>query len=227
MIENKRFVIFGFPRSATKLLANVLTQAGCHNYGEWYDVWSSEVKGDRAIRISDPATIRTNQRTLTRPEVCKRTTERYSHWLTVDKHDDWTITIWPDDLRSFPFLLQSYQDCFWLCTQRNEWDQLLSWLVSKENQNYNATHTSNNVTVNKRDFQDSIDRMARAKLYQEWIVENLPSKVIQFDDLVHGTADVGYKYQVDTTDEHSNIENYITNVDEVKSWYNHAKLLAC
>ena len=100
-------------------------------------------------------------------------------------------------------------------------------LVSKENQNYNATHTSNNVTVNKRDFQDSIDRMARAKLYQEWIVENLPSKVIQFDDLVHGTADVGYKYQVDTTDEHSNIENYITNVDEVKSWYNHAKLLAC
>lgn len=223
MIENKCFVIFGYPRSATKLLANVLTQSGCHNYGEWYDVWSSYIEGNHAVRL-DKSAIKKNQETLRRVDVCRHTIERHNQWLDVDKYSSWTITIWPDNLRNFPFLLQSFQNCHWFCTQRNKWDQYLSWIVSRKNQNYNSLYTSDSVTVTKDDFHDSMVKMTRAKVYQEWILKNLSSSVVLFDDLVSGNFNIGYDYQINTKDEHTNIENYIINIDEVKDWYNELHL---
>ena len=40
---NNKLVIFGYPRSGTKLLADIYSKNGYHNFGEFLNIQSAEI----------------------------------------------------------------------------------------------------------------------------------------------------------------------------------------
>jgi len=57
---------------------------------------------------------------------------------------------------------------------------------------------------------------------QRWIEQNFKSIQIDFDELIIGKSrEFGFDYTINTVDQHEFIENYVTNIDEVRSWYQH------
>ncbi len=227
ILDHKQVIIFGYPRSATKLLASVLQDFGYHKYGEWYDVWTSKVVGNTAVRLTPDEIIPTSperhyERTFT--EQASREADLDRQWKQVHRHlnpDKWVLTLWPNNLGLFPFPLMNFKDCYWLCTTRDRWTQLLSWIISSQNSNFDGLKKSQSVQVDKTFFFRSYWQLRRTEIWQQWILENLNSTEVPFEELTKGTFNgFGKEYPIKSKDEHKNLGYYIQNLKEVEHWYN-------
>ncbi len=230
ILDHKQIIIFGYPRSATKLLASVLQDFGYHRYGEWYDVWTSKVVGNTAVRLPQeevPAAspARHFERTFT--EQAERELNLDRRWKTVHQQlnpDKWVLTLWPNNLGLFPFPIMNFKDCYWLCTTRDRWTQLLSWIISSQNSNFDGHIKSQQVQVDKVFFLRSYWQLRRTELWQQWILENLNSTTVPFEELTKGTYQgFGQTYPIKSKDEHKNLGSYILNLSEVEDWFRSAE----
>jgi hypothetical protein len=132
----------------------------------------------------------------------------------------WTLTLWPGNLWNFPFILENFRDCHWLCPVRDRWTQMLSWFISFYNNNYNGYNTSNPVTISKILFENHYWMLRRTEISQNWILDNFSSTSVPFDELITGKfKGFGTNYIVNSKDEHNELESLIINLDEVKLWF--------
>jgi hypothetical protein len=217
-----KLAIFGFQRSATKLLANILTQGGYHSFGEFFDAYSSNVVGDTATRL--PVDLQLSNRRLYKSEVpfmftYFRTIEARERLLSFTKLQQPTlsvVTVWSDDFDLLPDLFTQLRDRHFLCTRRkNKLDQLLSYFITKTHRNFNGEVPSTPVTIALRDFAHNYYMLQKTELFQDYLLDNNMATLIDFDELTTGKIEFGFSYGIRTVDQHSDVSSLITNIDEV------------
>ncbi len=221
LLAHDRLAVFSFPRAATKLIANALTQSGYHNYGEWYDVWSSSIQDDHAVRMSQEQ-IKARLDLLseqTRPMDIYMAAQTATRSLQFDKHPRSVVTVWFENAISFPLLFLNMKDHHWICPKRDAWQQLTSFVVSWHNNNFNAQWTSEPVTVDLKWFETFYWRWHHVRVLQEWLVNSGRGTFLDFDSVVSGGCTQLGDYTVTTADEHVCPENLILNLHEVQSRY--------
>ncbi len=233
IISHDRVAIFGYPRSGTKLLAKILQDMGYHNHGEWFDTWTSRIDDSTSTRLSpeEQDANHLEQRTFPNRAAYRHTLDlldRASKWHPMASR--WCVTIWPENLSLYPFVASKLGVTAWLCPQRNHWDQLLSRIVVYQNQNPDGDRPSMPVHVDHAQLSRHYWTMHRVSAIQEDLIRNGGYR-IPFDQLVAGTYDgFGQGYGVSTVDQHESIEDLISNLNEIKDWYQkleHERLCMC
>ena len=229
ILEHDNLIIFGHPRSATKLIASTLNDFGYHSYGEWYDLWSSKINDHTAVRLSPPDIKKVRVQNLSDINFLKfkhtsELIELHERWEKTHQTlnpPSWVITLWPYDLENFPFLIDKFKNHHWICPTRDRWTQLLSWMISLYNCNYNGDIESKSITVFEEHFNNSYWRLRSTEVTQSWILSNFSSTQVRFDEITSGTfTGFGKDYMIKTMDEHSNLESLILNVNDVREWFN-------
>jgi hypothetical protein len=217
MLEHDNIVIFSQPRTGTKLLAKILEDFGYHSFGEWYSLFSTKIENNKAIRKEDRILP-----SLALSEIkYHKTVEHIKRFNLYKNTNKSVITIWPDSLLEFPFMLNEYQTYHWACVKRDPWQQMLSWYISSKNYNFDGLKESKPVTFKLDAFRKTYWDYYKTDTLQNWVLENMSSTLIYFDELVNGKSDVfGKPYVVNSKDEHTNLEKLVENLDEVKTWFN-------
>ena len=217
MLANNHIVIFSSPSSGTKLLAKIFEDFGYHRHGEWYALYSTYIENGQAIR-KDSRSLRVSNWYEDKFFKLKEHIKRYDLYKKYDKS---VITIWPESLLEFPFMLTEYENYHWVCLRRDPWDQILSWFISSKNYNFDGLIESKSIILKKDDIQKAYWEYYTVYELQDWLVEHKSATLISFEDLVSGNSiKFGKNYTVPTTDEHANLEILIQNIDEVKIWFN-------
>ena len=227
ILDHNEIVIFSFPRAGTKLLARIVQDIGYHRYGEWFDTWSSSIDGDVARRKSKEDILKAHQNSKERPAYQSyiRTLETISRFDNLPPKEKFVITLWPDNLDSMPFVLERFKDSYWLLPKRNHWDQLISWFVSMNNQNYEGQHQSKPISIDTGAFIYFYWKLQQVESLQNWISKNKKSSVVEFDKLVSGSyAVLGGSYNISTVDEHSDIEKLVTNIESIRQTFRYLEL---
>ena len=220
MLEYKKIAIFSQPRTGTKLVASILKDFGYHVYSEWFAYRSMEIIKDRAVRRTEFAEgiISASERQYKHLLEHKR---RYNLYKNLAKREKSVITIWPDNMAEFPFMLYEFADYHWVCIRRNPWEQMLSWYISSKNKNFDALMTNKPVTFKETSFRKTYWDYYRIQGLQDWLVENRHATLIDFDELIKGTSSAfGVNYRVASVDENMDLESLVKNLSDVKSWYN-------
>ena len=216
MLSHNNIVIFSHPRTGTKLLSKILESFGYHNSGEWYALTSTYIENNKAIRrethLNDIISVSEKQ--------CKKVKEhirRYSLYNKVEKN---VITIWPESLIEFPFMLEEYNDYHWVCIRRNPWEQMLSWNISAFNKNFDGLVESKPTRFKEDYFRKSYWDYYKVCELQDWVLRTKSATVLDFNELISGNStELGKPYIVNSKDEHSNLEALVQNIDEVKDWF--------
>jgi hypothetical protein len=131
------------------------------------------------------------------------------------------VTIWPESLSEFPFILNDFDNYHWVCLRRDPMSQMLSWWISSKNYNFDGLRTSKPVTIEEHDMQRMYWNYYTVYELQNWLVNNKSATLISFEDLISGNAKhFGTNYNISTIDEHTNLEALVHNMDEVKEWFN-------
>lgn len=217
MLQHDNIVIFSSPRTGTKLLAKILEDFGYHSFGEWYSLFSAYIENNKAIRRPTSALP-----DLTLSEIkYHKTIEHIKRFNLYKNTNKSVVTIWPDSLNEFPFILNEYQSYHWACIKRDPWQQMLSWYISSKNYNFDGLKESSPVTFKLDAFRKAYWDYYKNDELQNWVLANMSSTLIEFDELVTGTSTIfGKPYIVNSKDEHSNLEHLVENLDEVKIWFN-------
>ena len=117
-----KITIFGFPRSGTKLLANIYKQQGYHSFGEFFNPSTTDIVND-----SLPFAIRSKNWQDNNPTLTEERLNLFKQFIDVDPS---TVTLMPIALYYMPTLLNSLGNRYVLCTRRsNKFEQLLSCLL--------------------------------------------------------------------------------------------------
>ena len=214
-------IIFGPPRTGTKLLRQIYVNRGYHNYGEYFDTWSSRVVENNSERLDSNDILVNYKDWISYPERSsyrhvKETFERYSNFNSKNLA---VLTLWWDNLKNCPPLLQSFKNNLWLLTTRNRYDQLRSYCVSILNRNFDGKIQNLAQEIPKSLFVKQYWTMFEIDIMQQWISRNFQSKWVNFDDLINGNADID-NYTVSSQDENYNLDDYILNQDDVCVWFN-------
>lgn len=233
ILDHKKIVIFSYPRTATKLIANTLAELGYHNYGEWYNIWSNKISGNTSALMSPSEQSAVRQEEAVNParyftKQCHLSINRVDQWKNTDQQlnpECWSLTLWPNNLVNFPFILDVYKDCHWLCPTRNRWTQLLSWFIHNQNKGLGDPLP---VNVTRMEFEKSYWQLRRTEIIQQWILKNYSSTEVPFEGLVTGTfLELGKDCSANSEEERNPaiLEKLIINIDEVKSWFAYAETL--
>jgi hypothetical protein len=216
LLSKNNIVIFSQQRTGTKLLSKILEEFGYHNHGEWYALFSTCIKNNKALR----------RPTRTVPDLSKsehtyhklrEAIKRYNVFKPTEKS---VITIWPDALLEFPFMLQQYENCHWVCLKRDPWEQLLSWYISSKNYNFDGLFESKPVLFKEDAFRRIYWEYHKVNELQNWLIENKSATEIKFEDLILGNATAfGQPYIVNSKDEHIDLESLVINLNDVKAWF--------
>lgn len=229
ILDHQHAVIFGYPRSATKLTARILEEFGYHNYGEYFDTWTSTMAVDGIDRISpsDMARIRDiGEKNWPNAELLHLTalTNRRRKWLEDQstRLGKWTITIWQENLTIWPSLLFDLSGCVWLCTRRKDrFDQLISFVLISINGNPDGGQPTMPVYVSKEHLSKFYWKLERVELMQDDMIRRGNGILVDFDQLITGRFEgFGSEYMVPTTDQHQDPISFVKNQDDVISWYN-------
>jgi len=232
-MEHINKIIFGGPRSGTKLLAKIFQDQGYHNFGEFFNSFSCEIVHDSipyAKRISREEQEKISD-IRTKAGIYN---DDYRHAITVrerarlfDNFKSITpsiVTIWEASLKLAPETFKLTDDRFVLCIRRkNRLDQLLSRSITKVHFNHDSELESEPITINLKTFEFHFQSLVYTEQLQEQIVNLGRGKIIDFDKLISGTEDLGFPYTVTTKDQHSNLETLVLNLDEVVAKYNKLK----
>lgn len=231
MVDNNKIVIFGSPRTGTKLLADVYKQQGYHNFGEFLNTFSCAINRDNipyAYRIPISAQREIRDKRAYRGTYIdnwyhgKEVRDRINLLKGFNDVSPSTLTIWMATFDYTPEILDDYlRDRFFLCTSRkNEYEQMLSRLVTLAHLNHDCEIESTPVEVNLNMLNHAFYVNRRIQKLQEYIVNSGRGKFVDFDQLINGTADLGFSYQVTTSDQHNDLQKLILNIDEVNERFN-------
>lgn len=224
----EKIVIFGFPRSGTKLLANILEQQNYFNFGEFFETMATDIAdGDIpvAVRMSPH-----DQYILFEKMNSQGHKESHIHSELMSKRIDLfnqykdkslsTVTLHIGKIEMYPELLLILDDRFFLCTRRaNKFEQLLSRIITYYHKNYDGEIESKRIIINLMQFERFYFQLKKLERIQDFIVSSGKGKLIDFDKLINGTEDLGFKYKITTADQHADLESLVINLDEIKSLF--------
>lgn len=221
LLNHDNIAIFSCPRTGTKLLAKILEQFGYYIHGEWYAIRSTEIINDKAIRRSTPVqfsgTFSENKFRII--SMCERRFELFKPKIKN------VITIWPEYLFEFPFMLHHLDNYHFVGIDRNPWDQILSYYISSRNFNFDGNKHSQSITIKYDAFQKMYWDYFSVQRLQDWLIAKNKGSRINFDQLISGTTKIfDQSYQISTTDEHSSLESLIVNINVVRDWFNQLEL---
>lgn len=216
MLDNSNIVIFSHPRSGTKLLASILENFGYHSHGEWYALHTTRIENNKAIRLNEFA-FNIISRSEGQYQKSMEYMKRHDQYVHLDKS---VITIWPDGLLEFPFMLPKFEKYHWVGVRRDCWNQVLSYYISIKNFNFDGIKESQPVLFKEDMFRKLYWDYHKVCNIQDWLIKNKNFTLLQFDDLINGKSEIfGRPYNVNSTDQHSTLESLVLNIDEVKVWY--------
>lgn len=217
ILDHDNVAIFSLPRTGTKLLASIFEQFGYHNHGEWYSIRSTEIIDQKIVRLENPLVFfgtpsENKYKNISLYE------SRFEKFRSNVKN---IVTIWPDAVCDFPFILEQLQNYYFISINRNPWDQILSFYISSRNYNFDANKISSSILFKKADFQKMYWDYFRATKFQYWLASKNRAAIIDFNELISGALKIfsDKKYIIDSKDEHSNLENLVQNLDEVRGWF--------
>lgn len=216
LLDHDNIVIFSPPRSGTKLLSKILEDAGYHAHGEWFSARTTYIDDDKAVRRDEylEYVMSDSEREF------KNSVSHCARLKQYKKFNKSVTTIWPESLAEFPFLVEEFKDYHWACVRRNAWDQILSFYITSTNSNFDGLTNSKATTFQQGTFRKMYWNYHSACHLQDWLVENKSATLINFDDLVSGAAkEIGSSYQVDSTDQHLDLESFVVNLAHVKNWF--------
>jgi len=227
MINNK-IVIFGWPRSGTKLLANVLEQQGYFNFGEFFETLGTEFKDNSSVATRLPRTVQY--------EILKKINNNpWEEWYKqsllvaarVKKFQPYisnpvsSVTMFSNTVEMVPEILEVLRPRYFLCTRRkNKLDQLLSRVLTFHHKNYNGEVESEKIIVNLEKFEFFFFQLKKSERVQDYLVSSGRGILVDFDELITGSLDLGFRYEVTSEDQHSNLAELIINYDEVLNKFN-------
>lgn len=216
LLDHNNIVIFSPPRSGTKLLAKILEDANYHIHGEWFAHRTTYIDNNKAIRREEylEYILSDSEREF------KNSMGHYTRVEQYNQVDKSVITIWPESLTEFPFLIEKFKDYHWVCIRRNAWDQMLSYYITSTNSNFDGLTNSKATTFQEGAFRKIYWNYYKTCYFQEWLVENKSATLIDFDALIAGNAkEIGQSYKVDSKDEHIDLESLVVNLAHVKHWF--------
>lgn len=217
LLDHSNIVIFSPPRSGTKLLARLLEGFGYFSHGEWFSSRTTYINDNKAVRREEylEYVLSDSEREF------KNSAAHVTRLKQYKKFDKSVITIWPESLAEFPFLLEEFKDYHWVCIRRNAWEQVLSFYITSTNSNFDGLSQSKGTTFQDGTFRKMYWNYQSACHLQDWLVENKSATLIDFDELVSGNAkEIGQSYNVDSKDEHTDLESLVVNLAHVKNWFN-------
>lgn len=229
ILDYNKLIIFSYPRAGTHLLASVLEQFGYHNYGDWYDTWTSDID-----IFSYRSYKRSPDKIIKQYESAKLFRSPYMHTSSVisrsmlwkDQFEKSTITIWGDNLESLPMLLLKHKDSHWICPRRNKFDQLLSWCIVRNNKDINGEISSKSIKISEDFFISNFWKLHKVYDQQDFLVNNNMGSYIEFDELITKKfTGFNKEYSINTKDEHLNLESFIENIDNIKNLFNYLSKL--
>jgi hypothetical protein len=233
MITNsEKKVIFGYPRSGTKLLADIYQRKGYHNFGEFFAVSTKIIDAEipYAVRKS---IIEQQQREILKIQrglhcdnivLVDEIRSRLYKFNNFKNISPSILTVWIDNIHCVPEMFESLNDRHFLCTRRaNEFEQLLSRTIVHSQFNYNNEIPSKPIMVNLTTFDNFYYHLYRTMKTQDYLVSTGRGSIIDFDELIAGTVDLGFSYSVTSQDQHTNINDLILNLDAVEKRYKYLK----
>ena len=236
MLDKKQLAILGFPRSGTKLLADIFQQQGYHNFGEFFNpkntyIEENEIPFAKRLPIESQKAMISNRKSKSEELSLYENTLVVQQRLKQFKNFKFTnpsiVTVWFENFLRLPQLLAEFDNRFFICIRRkNKFDQLLSRVVTLTNLNYNNEIPSNTIKVNLNKFESEFSKLCRVEIMQEFLINSNKGILVDFDDLVNGTANLGFTYTVTSEDQHSRDElyNLIINLEEVQNKFKELEL---
>jgi hypothetical protein len=224
MLNHEKICIYGYPRSGTKLIASILAKRGYHNYGEWFDTWTSEVYNDTSVRTSSINQELLYQKSITYPNIqlARHLVEQTRRLTELRKfsHEKSVITIWHETFTIFPWLMMHFHENFWLCPTRDPFEQLCSRLVVWYNHNPDGDTESHPVRIEENIFRTQYWKLQSVNTNQKFLVESERGMFVDFKELINGQLP-GYtnKIKINTVDQHRDIFEYVINLEEIKNLY--------
>jgi hypothetical protein len=216
LLDHDNIVIFSSPRSGTKLLSKILEDFGYHAHGEWFSPRTTYIDNNKAVRREEYLEIINSDS----KRQFKNSMAHCARLKQYKKFNKSVITIWPESLIEFPFLVEEFKDYHWVGIRRNPWYQILSFYITSKNSNYDSVTDSKITTFKEAAFRKMYWNYYSTNYLQDWLIENKSATLIKFDDLVSGNAkEIGQSYKVDSKDQHTDLESLVANLDQVKNWF--------
>jgi hypothetical protein len=228
MLDKKQLAIFAFPRSGTKLLADIFQQQGYHNFGEFFNPHSVHVVHNQGmpfakrLSIEDQILVNSRQGDSEQLFFYKKSLvvrERLEQFKNIKNTQPSVVTVWIENLFRIPHLLTAFDDRYFMCLRRkNKFELLLSRMITLGNYNYNNEIPSTRIEINLNKFNAEFDKLYRVELMQDFLIDSNRGMLIDFDELINGTADLRFNYSVKSEDQHSSndLYNLIINLEEVQ-----------
>lgn len=228
-------LIFGNPRSGTKLLAEIFQNQGYHNFGEFFNSFNTDISYINeipyAVRTSQEkqqwfSNLRKQQGIFVNDHLHRGLMrERLKLFKQFESITPSIVTVWDLTFQLVPESFNLTNNRYILCTRRqNKFEQLLSRSITRQLCNYNGETESVPVVVNETEFHYYFRSLVHIEQLQDHFVENNRGRIIDFDKLITGNEDLGFDYKVTTQDQHTDLESLIINLNEIKTQYNDLKL---
>lgn len=227
----KNKTILSYPRSGTKLLSKIYQQQGYHNFGEFFNTFSCGIDNSQDL----PTSVRLSRDHQSNIRDDRPTRGGYvndwTHILVTNhrlqqfkKYADITpsiVTVWPMTFELVPESVSHLIDQREvLCLRRkNRFDQLLSRCITVKNLNHDEEIASKPIKVEKGYFEYVFLSLLRLERIQDNLIAEGKGRLVDFDDLVTGHANLGFEYTVTTKDQHSNLTSLISNLAETIDFY--------
>jgi hypothetical protein len=223
---HEKIAIFGYPRSGTKLLANVLEQQGYFNLGEFFESYSTHIETDpiRAVRTNREDQIKTSlsldTNTLETLHIQSlKVTERKSLFKLCDIPYT-TLTVFIHCIELYPELLDILKDRYFLCIRRkNELETLISRSITYNYKNYDNEIKSERIKINISIFERWFFQLKKLNRIQDYLVSVEKGQIIDFNELILGNAKLGFDYIVTSEDQHDDLSEFVINYEDVINKY--------
>lgn len=222
-------VIFGFPRTGTKLLAQIHKDQGYHNFGEFFDPFANDLVETKALPRVKRKSVKDQHALVDQWKkdgahkfwfdhgtMCRDRVEMFP-W---DYSEPSIVTVWPENLEMAPELLHRLSGRTFLCTRRvNKFENMLSRVLTYTHKNYEGEVETVPVRIAETLFAEFFYKMVKTERIQRYLLKNHLGLLIDFDELIAGTANVGFPYEVKSKDEHLDLRSLVLNHQELRILY--------
>lgn len=228
-LVNTSIAIFGFPRSGTKLLANVLEQQGYFNFGEFFETFSTDFIGNSLTPSRLPPekqiSIFNNINLKEFHKHASYKTDRINKFIPYVSTTLSTVTVFYHTVEMAPELFDLLYPRYFLCTRRqNRLDQLISWCLTFQQKNYNGEIKSERMKIDLQYFEHSFYKLQKTERIQDYLIAQGRAILVDFDQLINGSLDLDFAYDVTSVDQHTDLASLIINYDEILSKFNQLNL---
>jgi len=227
-VNQKKRVIFGFPRSGTKLLADAHVQNGYHSFGEIFDTFTNSIKIEENKLPSAFRKTRAEQLAVKKDKQVNVDRHFYKHSVEIRSQrvpiflqylscEPSILTMWLETPKFAPEILSALDDRLFLCTRRtNRFENLLSRCITSVHQNYNAEIPSSSIRISLNAFEMFYYRLREVTWIQNQLVAQNRGYFVDFDELIQGFANLGFSYEVTSKDQHKDLQALVINIDNVQ-----------